>query len=68
MAIRRSCDIIKKQFEYTEYVKATNRRTDTNGEKSKNKNTNNGRHNPTEKDKDHATQTPLQKRLKTPKW
>jgi hypothetical protein len=32
------------------------------------KNANNGQHNPTEKTKDQATQTPLQTLLKTPKW
>ena len=69
MTIRRSCDIIKKYSEHTEYIKAANRRTDTiMAIKSKNKNTNNGRNNPREKTKDQATQTPLQKRLKTPKW
>jgi hypothetical protein len=36
--------------------------------KIKEKNTNNGRNNPTEKTKDQATQTPLQKLLKTSKW
>ena len=57
MAIRRSCDIIQQQSEYTEYIKAANRRTDTIMAKSQRKNTNNGRNNPTEKTKDQATQT-----------
>ena len=29
MTIRRSCDIIQKYSEHTEYIKAANRRTDT---------------------------------------
>jgi hypothetical protein len=39
-----------------------------NGQRSKNKRANNGRHNPTENTKDKSAQAPLQKRLKTRKW
>jgi hypothetical protein len=39
-----------------------------NGQRSKNKSANNGRHNPTEKTKEQSAQAPLQKRLKTRNW